>query len=435
MSNNLGRSRESSKRENTVIKFLKFLIPGAIQSSGKFMGFFETTRMLVLMFWGYIWDFFWLLRHRGIRAAKNFALVKFIVPCGEGAGGIFFFFFGWLIRKFPGLAIYPRYIEIEVTTVCNKRCIMCEYVYWPPGTQEKRHLSLDEFKKIVDQFPKLTWTNLTGEGSSFLNKEYLEMVNTLKQKDIPVFLVDHFDDMKEDVAKELVSIPVEGIYLSVDGATKETYEKIKVGCNFDRVTENIKKFLELKKALNSPFPELNYRYVVNKLNVNEMPIFLDLIHSLGGRKTHGYSSRIDFCGLLPFPEIEDLVTSVPSEIIQEVIAKKRDYNLFVTFSHMELEKNAPIESCLAWQEPYFMMGGYALPCCQVLMSNKRPWLREHSFGNIYNNSFAEIWYSDRYKRFRDTVNAPKAPVPMFCKDCRAYNTQHREENYGIDYDL
>lgn len=428
-------NQNQNEKTNIFSRLIKFLIPGAIQSSGKFMGSFETTKMLFLMLFGYCKDFVWLLKKRGFRSARNFANVKVFVPCGEGAGGIFYFFFGWIIRKFPSLTPYPRYIELEVTTICNKRCIICEYVYWPKGTQERRHLSFDEFVKLVDQFPKLTWTNLTGEGSSFLNKEYIEMIRYVKQKDIPVFLVDHFDEMDIELAEELIKMPIEGIYISFDAATKETYEKIKVGCNFDKVIDNIRKFLALKKKYNSPFPEINYRYVITKLNVQEIPLFLDLVASLGGRKTHGYSSRVDFCGLLSFPDIEHLVTQVPGEIIQQVLRKRKEHDLFVTLSHMELEKNVPIECCIAWQEPYFMMGGYALPCCQVMMSNKRVWLREHTFGNVYQESFKEIWNSARYRRFRKTVNNKKAPVPLFCKDCRAFSTKQRELKYGVDETL
>jgi MoaA/NifB/PqqE/SkfB family radical SAM enzyme len=82
-----------------------------------------------------------------------------------------------------------------------------------------------------------------------------------------------------------------------------------------------------------------------------------------------------------------------------------------------------------------MMGGYVLPCCAVLMSNQREFLRMHSFGNVFEKPFREIWYSERYKRFRQTVNNPKAKVPLFCKGCRAFDTSVRERKYGVDFSL
>ncbi len=82
-----------------------------------------------------------------------------------------------------------------------------------------------------------------------------------------------------------------------------------------------------------------------------------------------------------------------------------------------------------------MMGGDVVQCCAVLMSNKRPFLREHSFGNVFEHSFTEIWNSERYRRFRHQVNQPQGKVPLMCSGCRSFNVQDRIEKYGIAEDL
>jgi radical SAM protein with 4Fe4S-binding SPASM domain len=82
-----------------------------------------------------------------------------------------------------------------------------------------------------------------------------------------------------------------------------------------------------------------------------------------------------------------------------------------------------------------MMGGYVISCCNTLMSNNRTFLKEHSFGNLFEQSFKDIWYSDRYKRFRKTVNNPKCKVPIICTGCRAYDFSERAKKYGVDKEL
>lgn len=79
-----------------------------------------------------------------------------------------------------------------------------------------------------------------------------------------------------------------------------------------------------------------------------------------------------------------------------------------------------------------MMKGYVMPCCAVMMSNNREFLREHSLGNVFENHFREIWYSERYTRFRKTVNDDSKPVPALCAGCRAFETKHRIETHGVD---
>jgi len=101
------------------------------------------------------------------------------------------------------------------------------------------------------------------------------------------------------------------------------------------------------------------------------------------------------------------------------------------FTHAEESAIPPIEQCNAWLEPYIMLPGYVLPCCAVMMSNNRPFLREHSFGNVYERSFKEIWNSEYYMKFRSMVNDPTKPVPRLCAGCRAYQTKPRIKQYGV----
>ena len=424
---------ENTKQEDR--KIFHFLPSGMVVSS-KIMGFGNFIKMIFRMGWAYKRTLFYYFRKHGFKGAWTFFYVKFFVPVGEGAGGVAYFVLKPILKKFPMLAPYPRYLEVEITTICNKLCIHCEHTYWPMVDQERRHMNLEQFKKIVDQFPKLKWVNLTGEGSAFLDKDYVEMLRYLKNKGVAIYLVDHLSDITEDVLEELIKMDIEGIYVSLDAATKETYEKIKVGCNFDNVIRNLRKIIELKKKYNKPVPELCFRYVILKQNLHEMPDYIDLIASLGTRKWLGDGSRVDFCGILDFKEIKDFaVDKLPKDIVEETIKRMKKHDIFGVFSHSEADKNPPVENCLAWMEPYIMMGGYVLPCCAVMMSNVRPQLREKSFGNLYEKPMKEIWNSDRYRNFRKSVNNPNKPISPFCASCRAFDTKERIKKSGVDQKL
>lgn len=357
------------------------------------------------------------------------------MPTGEGSGELIYYFVGGLIRKFPVLAPYPSYVEIEMTTKCNKKCIICENTYWDEKQQD---LSMEQFKHIVRQFQTLRWVNLTGEGDAFLNKDYIKMIEYLKKKSVSVYLVDSFDMITPEISKKLVDLGVDGIYVSMDASTKETYEKIKVGCDFDRSVGNIKALVDYKKNIDSPVPELCFRYVMTTLNYKESPGFIDLVRRFGTWKELGDGSKIHFVGLLSFPQIEKYNMKVLPEGTEKGLIEKRKEvkdGIDVVFAHIESGNLPSIDRCLAWMEPYIMIGGYVLPCCAVMMANKRDYLREHCLGNVYEKDFKEIWGSERYKKFRQTVNKPTAPVPLLCKGCRAYDTKEREIKYGVDVEL
>ncbi len=379
---------------------------------------------LISIPWKYRKSVWYLLRKKGIRGVFNFLFVKYFVADEGGEVAVL----NTLIAttRLSLLAPYPFKIEVEHTTICNKKCIICEHTSWK---EKSERLTLEQLKQIVEQFPKLKWINITGEGDNFLNPDFLKIIEYLRAKNISVNFVDEFDFIDADNARKLIELGVNNIWISMDGATKETYEKIKVGCSFAGAINNIKTLLRLKKELDSPFPTLCFRFIVNKLNYQEMPKMVELVHSLGNL---GEGSRLEFAGLLTFKEIEHLyLPEVPKEVVESVKEKAKKLGVKVSFSHFQKSELPSINKCTAWMEPYIMMGGYVMPCCAVLMSNKRDFLRKYAFGNIFEKPFKEIWYSERYKKFRETILKKDKKVPILCAGCRGYNTKEREEKYGV----
>ncbi|MBI5238019.1 MAG: SPASM domain-containing protein [Deltaproteobacteria bacterium] len=372
-----------------------------------------------------------LFRMGKFRRAMNLLNTIYFVPGGEGAMSLAYKLgLGRLITRFPQLAPIPRYIEIEVTTVCDKKCIFCEHTHWEKGSQEIGHLTFDQFKHITGQLPNVRWVNLTGEGSAFLNKDYFKMLRHLRETyDTSLYLVDHLSDLDEGDLDELIGL-VDGIYVSMDGATRETYERIKVGCSFDRAVHNLKYIINKKRELGQYKPDINIRCVIIKGNLHEVPAFIDLINSIATRSDIDVG-MINFTGLLYFDGIKQWhVDRFPEDIVEEV-RKRVNAGVFFRFEHCIDGLNPPPDKCYYWMEPYIMMGGYVLPCCSVMMSDRRPFLREHAFGNVFKQDFKEIWTSERYKAFRKTITNPFAPLPVLCAGCRGFNTRPRGKKYGI----
>jgi MoaA/NifB/PqqE/SkfB family radical SAM enzyme len=405
-------------------------VPADHMTTVKKLGALGTMNMIVRAGFNYRHTMGYLLGRTQFQRFSNFLYTKTLVPTGEGSGELAYYAIGGLLQKYPQLVPYPKYIEIEITSRCNKRCIFCEHTSW---NEPNKDLEFYQFQRLVDQFD-LKWVNLTGEGDAFLNNSYLRMIKYLKSRNTSVYLVDSFDLITKDVAMVLVESGVDGIYISMDGATKETYESIKVGCNYDRVITNIQNLLEIKKELKSPIPEICFRFVVNKKNVNEMADYVRVINSMATRKEFGDGSKIHFVGLLDFPEIHDLyLETIPADKISEAIKASKG-GLPVVFAHTEQVTNPSINKCLAWAEPYFALvpEPMVLPCCAVLMSNDRQKLLDYSFGDYTTTPIREIWNSPYYKWFRKMVTNPHAKVPAICAGCRAYDTTERMNKYGVD---
>lgn len=347
-----------------------------------------------------------LLRERGLKYTYNYLWFHSLYRDDSILRRLFL---KWL---FPYTVPYPPFIEIETTTSCNLKCIMCERTYWK---EKSRNMSFEEFKKILDQFPKLKWIGLTGIGESFMNPDFMKILRYVKSKGIYVELYDTFYFLDEKKAKELINLGVDMLILSIDGATKKTYEKIRVNSNFDRVVRNIKNFVKLKKKMNSHFPQLDVHFIVNQLNINETVKFVELAHRMG------IDGNIRFSNLLSaYKEIKNLTVDVPDEIIKKTDERAKQLGLNIGWNKNIPADRAPMDDCTVWIMPFIFVTGEVICCCATNEANKRNLQKKYSFGNVFKTPFREIWNSPRYKRFREDVVRGRR-VPIQCIGCTAYN--------------
>lgn len=343
-----------------------------------------------------------LLRYKGIRFTLNYIYFSLLFATKNP----------FLIKLLYWLEPYPSYLEIEVTTRCPLKCIICERTYW---REANRDMTLQEFKGIVDQFPKLKWIGLTGIGESFANKDFLKMLRYVKEKNIFVELYDNFFLIDEKTASQLIEMSIDKIFISLDAATKETYEKIRIGSNFERVINNLNSFFRLKKEMNAHFPEIFFHYVVNSLNLKEIPQYIDLVHSLvpKGRPT------IQFTRMLhPFPEVRGLFVEIAKEIIQEAEAKAGQLDIDLDWS-ADVPKNKPaVTKCTEWTMPFIFVTGHVIPCCAGNEAGHREFQKQTALGNVFEKPFKEIWQGEKYKSLRRLIARGK--VPLSCKNCCLY---------------
>ena len=95
----------------------------------------------------------YIVKSRGIKGLYNFIFVKLFAR-GERVG---LQLLDPVEMNFPQLTPYPYMIEVEITTRCHLRCTICEHTYWTSEEYKKQDLSFEQFKYILDQFPKLKY--------------------------------------------------------------------------------------------------------------------------------------------------------------------------------------------------------------------------------------------------------------------------------------
>jgi len=311
---------------------------------------------------------------------------------------------------------YPPYIEIEVTTRCNMKCVMCEHTYW---NEPEKDMSFEEFKYILDQFPRLHWIGLTGIGESFLNKDFLKMLSFAKSKSFIVEIYDNFSLIDKDTASELIRLKIDTVYASIDAATKETYEKIRPGGNFERVINNVRYFMEAKRIKGAPLTAFNFHYIISKYNIHELLAYLELVHSLA----QGLNPIVQFTRLLhSYKEINDLFVEVPQDLILKAEDKARELGITLSWNANTKGVKPLPTKCIEWTMPFIFVTGDVIPCCAGNEANRRDFQKAYSLGNIFKTRFKDIWRGNKYKQLIDSLCRGRFPPP--CRDCCLY----REDN-------
>ncbi len=328
-----------------------------------------------------------------------------------------------LNKLFPklGIDLFPPFLEIEPNTVCNFRCVCCEHTYWkePP-----KNMSFKQFKHIFDQFGKPKWLGLTGIGSSYLNKDYHKMLAYAKSKGTIIEVFDHFAHFKSDEQiKELIEIGPDFQFISTYGASKKSFEKICVGSNFEKIEENIKKFVKIKKQLNKKFPILNFHYIITSESKDEVLDFLDFVHSL--------NTEIGEILVTPmlhnFKEAKKYAVEIDENYVRKVKERAAKYKIPITVNMSAkqqaegLSKKPSIKNCKEYIMPFIFVTGHVTPCCGQNEANQREWQKKMSLGNALTTDFRKIWYSPKYKKMRQMIRQGK--YPKECALCPAYEKQ------------
>jgi MoaA/NifB/PqqE/SkfB family radical SAM enzyme len=313
-------------------------------------------------------------------------------------------------RRFPSVSISPRSIQIECTTRCNLKCTFCELSYW---TEKPADLRYDKFQKMIEHLPKLKRIDLTGIGESLMNRDFFKIVEFLKSRGLYVMLNDNFTLMTEKASRRIVELGVDHIYLSLDGATKQTYEQIRVGANFDKVISNTRRLLEIKRAMGKKRPEVKINTVVCLTNYHELPAIVELAHDMG-------IGMVVFVNVITFESTMGLDTlRVKRDIeskFQEALQRARELGVLVK---LELFDKLPVQECdFPWKRNFVTYDGYVHPCCYTTQTGDRKAQNGRSFGNLVEQAFHKVWNGSLYSAFRRKMR--EGILPYECEHCPKY---------------
>ncbi len=146
----------------------------------------------------------------------------------------------------------PYYWNVEPTNCCNLRCSICSL----DDSRPKGYMDWELYKRLIDQARKMRVTEirLFLAGEPLLHKDIAAMVSHANTNGLRTCIHTNATRLTRDLSRELIKAGLTDISFSFDGETKEEYERVRVGADFDRTLSNIIEFLHTKKELGSKRP-------------------------------------------------------------------------------------------------------------------------------------------------------------------------------------
>lgn len=314
----------------------------------------------------------------------------------------------------------PFTIQLEPTNKCNLKCRMCHRSILPLSNVGE--LNFNDFRRIVDpMLPYLEAVWLQGEGEPFLCKDIFAMIRYLKERLIYVNTVTNGTLLSESICNKIVNSGLDEIAISIDGATADTYERIRTGADFEQVTKNVQMLTSLVE--NRPRKNLKVAAFVVAMrdNVQELPDLVSLVHRLGMK--YLWVQDVQFqqldAQLARKEESLRILTKQnhkeKTEIdayLKRAIQLARKYNLqILTYGNKSVFNRLSISSrrqkCTwPWTSAYVTWDGSLSPCCIP---------STYSCGNLFQESFKKIWNNGKYRDFRRRLKSDK--IPYQCVNC------------------
>lgn len=177
----------------------------------------------------------------------------------------------------------PTKFFIEPGNICNLRCPFCGTGLRRKGFA-KGFMSKDDFKIILAKIaPYTKHISLYNYGEPFLNKDFLEMASLATAKGIACATHSNLTAYRfdEQSAEAVIRSGLTFISASIDGASQETYGRYRVGGNFELAVANLALLQRVKERLNSPTPELVWKFLINAFNEHEQEQAQEIAASIG----------------------------------------------------------------------------------------------------------------------------------------------------------
>ena len=294
--------------------------------------------------------------------------------------------------QFPMVSKRPKrpvLFTIEFTNLCNLRCVYCSS---SRGTREKGMMEAATFSRVADGIKQLgiPRVRVVGGGEPTLHPEFDRFVRELASSTRYLSVLSNGNWKKpHDTIRHLLEAPVDLIEISVEGMTKEVYERSSRRGNFSALLENLK-LLKKERDDTGSKSHINLRIMTrpsDRGNRHALTAFWKPYCD-----TMLFQRLVRFRDLEGVEDLEDLFE--PAQRDMEAYP-----NCSLPFKAMEVNWNGNVPLC----------------CYSVAQYGPPGFL----LGNIKEDNLPDLWNGDIMRTYRKAHRERNEDLMPICKGCAA----------------
>lgn len=179
---------------------------------------------------------------------------------------------------------YPRLVFFNTDCECNVRCITCREEIYRLSNEELKIQNEKIERYYLPLLKDTEFVRINGTGEIFGSRHSRALTKAIvaKYPSIKFYIQTNGLLCNKYNCDELgITDRIESVVLSVNAATKETYDKTVIGSNFEKVITNL--YWLKESILNNNIKKLYLVFVVTSLNYKEMPAFAEMAKDLNAQ--------------------------------------------------------------------------------------------------------------------------------------------------------
>lgn len=227
---------------------------------------------------------------------------------------------------------WPLEVFLEISNVCDLQCAMCPtFSALNPNrfkilkNNDRGLLSYEETAAPMESvLEHALIVHAFGYGEPTIHPQFREFISYLSRFEVMVDFFTHGMHLTEEMCEFLVTQNVVRITISFSGATKEEYENVYLGGDFQRVLTGIKTLAATKKKYQSHYPSIDVNSLGFNHQIEKLPEFVRLMGEHGANaihlkplQTYDTIRELHTHSSIMRPEIEGKIVAEAKEIAAE----------------------------------------------------------------------------------------------------------------------